>query len=302
MEENRSFRSGFIAIIGKPNVGKSTILNSLVGSKISITSPKPQTTRDRIVGVRHVPNGQLIFIDTPGLCKPSLLMERKMVNLAKESLLSTDLILTVTEPFGFEKEDRYVFALLPPSQDGKKTPVFLLINKIDRVDKRRLLPLIQEGMSLYPFQEILPLSALKGDNMDVLLQKSIDAMPSGPSYYPKELLTDREERFMIKESIREKIFHLTHQEIPYGVAVQVEEVTEREDGLLVIRATLFVERESQKAIVIGRGGRQLKAIGERARKELENYFKKKIFLDLWVKVYKDWRQNEQALRQLGYAE
>lgn len=298
-----SFKSGFIAIVGKPNVGKSTLLNVLVGTKIAITSRKPGTTRNKILGIRNIPNGQLIFVDTPGLYKPSLLLDRIMTRSAKESLLSTDLILVVTEPFGIGKEDDYVFSLLPsPDSQKKRTPVFLLINKIDCIDKRKLLPMMGKAASRYPFQEIIPISALLGDNMKVLFGKVVEAMPQGPCYYPGETSTDHDDAFVVKELVREKILGLTHQEIPYCVAIQVEEISQREDGLLMIHATIFVERESQKAILIGRKGQMLKKIGERTRKELETHFGKKIFLNLWVKVLKDWRQSPQALKRLGYVD
>lgn len=295
-----SFKSGFIAIIGKPNVGKSTILNSLVGQKIAITSRKPKTTRDKIFGIRNVPNGQLVFIDTPGIHRSSVLLDRGMMKQIRESLFSADLVLLVIHVFGFEKEDRYIFSLLPSQEGPQKTPVFLLINKIDCIDKRKLLPLIEQAASFYPFKEIIPISALKGDNLKVLLEKSIEAMPFGPCYYPQETTTDRDATFTAKELIREKILEETRQEIPYCVAVEIEEMSEREDGLLVIRAVIFVERESQKGILIGKNGQMLKTVGEKARKELEGHFGKKIFLGLWVKVLKDWRENLQDLRRLGY--
>ncbi len=296
-----SFKSGFIAIVGKPNVGKSTLLNVLVGTKIAITSRKPGTTRNKILGIRNISDGQLVFVDTPGLYRPSLLLDRVMVRSAKESLLSTDLILVVTNPFGFGKEDDYVFSLLPSTDSQKKkTPVFLLINKIDCIDRRKLLPMMEVAASRYPFQEIIPISALLGDNMKVLFEKVVEAMPQGPCYYPGDSSAGHDDAFVVKELVREKILGLTHQEIPYCVAVQMDEMSEREDGLLMIHATIFVERESQKAILIGRKGQMLKKIGERARKELETHFGKKIFLDLWVKVLKDWRQDERSLKQLGY--
>ncbi|MBI4437289.1 MAG: GTPase Era [Candidatus Omnitrophica bacterium] len=301
MEEASSFRSGFVAIVGKPNVGKSTLLNALVGQKIAITSKKPETTRERILGIRNFPKGQLIFVDTPGLRRPTFLLDREMIEAAKESLTSADLILTMVDAFGFKKEDHYVFSLLPP-KESKKIPVFLTINKIDCVDKKTLLPLIEEGNRLYPFQEIIPISALKGDNMAVLFEEAVKAMPKGPRYYPEEMATDHPPEFSVKELIREKILALTHQEIPYCIAVKIEEMSEREDGLMTIRATIFVERDSQKAIVIGRKGQMLKKIGTRARKELEGYFQKRVFLDLWVKVLRDWRQDREALKRLGYLE
>ena len=296
-----AFKSGFVAIIGKPNVGKSTILNALVGKKIAITSRKPETTRERISGIRNLPDGQLIFIDTPGLRRPAFLLDRKMIEASKESLVSADLILAVVDPFGFKKEDHYVFSLLS-LKDKKKIPVFLIINKIDCVDKRKLLPLIEEGNRLYPFREIIPISALKGDNMELLFQEAVEVMPTGPRYYPEEMTTDHPPEFSVRELIREKILNLTHQEIPYCIAVKIEEMSEREDGLMTIRATIFVERGSQKAIVIGRKGQMLKKIGSRSRKELEEYFQKRIFLDLWVKVLKDWRQDRESLKRLGYLE
>jgi len=318
MEKNHPFHSGFVTIIGKPNVGKSTLLNALVGQKVAITSRKPGTTRDKILGIRNFPNAQIVFMDTPGFRKAKLLLDRKMTVFIKESLVSTDLIFTLVDAFGLDDEDRRVFSFLPPASArildsgeispsekrmaDKKISVFLLINKVDCVDKRRLLPLIDAINRFYPFEEIIPISALKGDNIDSLLRKTVEALPEGPRYYPEGTVSDRDQAFAVKELIREKILAMTHEEVPYCTAVHVEEMVEREDGMLMIQATVYVERESQKAILIGKKGRMMKLIGERARRELEKLFGKKIFLGLWVKVLKDWRQSGEALRRLGYME
>jgi GTP-binding protein Era len=292
------FRSGHIAIIGRPNVGKSTLLNQLIGEKIAIVSPKPQTTRNRILGIRNFPNGQMIFVDTPGLHDAKGKFNRYMIKEAISAFEDVDIVLFLIEADGSGREDNiFILKNLERSQAKK----FLIINKIDRVKKGVLLPLIEEYKGLYPFLQIIPISALNGDGLDILLEEIIKVLPEGPRYYPEDQITDRSERFIVGEMIREKIFHLFGEEIPYSTAVVVDEFKEREGGGTVyIRATIYVEKESQKGIVVGRGGEMLKRVGKIAREDMERFLSKKVFLDLWVKVQKNWTRDDQAIRRLGY--
>ena len=291
------FKSGFVAMIGKPNVGKSTLLNALVEEKISIVSKKPETTRDKILGIRHLPQAQVCFVDTPGILRPTLLLTRQMVRRAKESLQDADVVVVVVQAFGLDGEDERVFLLLP--KEGK-IPVLLAINKVDSVKKERILPLIERSQKDYPFQEIIPISAKTGDQVDLLLKKIVEYLPQGVQYYPQDVTTDRPPEFKVRELIRERILELTREEVPYCVAVALEEMQERREDLLYLRGTIFVERDSQKGILIGEEGQMLKRIGERSRRDLETLLKKKVFLDLWVKVLRNWRRDPEALRRLGY--
>lgn len=299
MPTEKPFKSGYVAIIGKPNVGKSTVLNYLVGEKVAIVTEKPETTRDKISGILTRDDAQIIFVDTPGIHKPRNLLGKHMTRLAKESLLEVDLIVFILDiTSGITDEDKIIFSLL---KDAKK-PAILLINKIDLVSKSLALPLIDEASKSYEFKEIIPTSATKGDNMDVLLEKIIEYLPEGPKYFSDEQLTDKTERFMVGEMVREKALELTRQEVPYSLAVLVEEFKERpKKKLIYIRATIFVERPSQKKIIVGHKGQMLKDIGESARKDIEDFLKKRVYLDLWVKVYENWRRDPQALKTLGYA-
>lgn len=294
------FRSGFIALVGRPNVGKSTLLNRLIKQKLAIVSDKPQTTRTKILGIRHLPNAQLIFLDTPGIHKPKFALNRAMVKIALETLSEADLVLFLIEakePWG--AGDRFILEQIKTV----KSPVLLIINKIDLIQKGRLLPLLEESAKLYPFAEMIPISALEGDNLDRLEEAILRYLPEGPPYFPEETLTDQPLRFLAAEIIREKILHHTREELPYVVAVLLEEFKEEpERKLTSITATIFVERDSQKAIVIGKGGAMLKKIGQEAREELEFLLGTKVFLQLWVKVKKDWREDEPILREMGYGE
>mgnify|MGYP005847664007 FL=1 len=294
MDEGREFRSGFIAIIGRPNVGKSTLLNSLLGEKIAIISDKPQTTRNRIMGILSRPNTQLIFMDTPGIHKPQHKMNEAMVKSALATYNEVDAILFLVEAGGQPGTgDKFFIDTLA----GVKPPVFLLINKIDKVKKDSLLPIIDTYSSLYPFAEVIPISALLGD-LDGLVDTIIAGLPVGPKYFPEDQLTDQPERFIVSELIREKVFLLTREEVPYSTAVVIEDMKE-EKGIVRIEAVIYVERDSQKGIIIGKAGSLLRKIGTLAREDAERLLGTKIFLKLWVKVKKSWREDEGMLKSLG---
>jgi GTP-binding protein Era len=291
----KPFKSGFIAIIGRPNVGKSTLMNAILGEKISIISDRPQTTRNRILGVRNIEGGQLVFLDTPGIHKGKYLLNRLMVKDAMESIEGTNLILAVvdaTEPL--REEDEMVLESLKDS----KPPVFLIINKVDLIKKDLLLPQIARYSSSYSFKEIIPLSARTGEGVEELIGLIKDVIPEGPVYFPEEIVTDRPLRFIAAEIIREKAINLTREEIPYSIAVMIDEFKEKED-MVSINATIYVERDSQKGIIIGKGGSMLKSIGSEARREIEGVVGCKAYLGLWVKVHKGWRKDPRFLRELG---
>jgi GTP-binding protein Era len=295
-ENNEEFHSGYVAISGRPNVGKSTLLNAILGQKIAIVTPKPQTTRNRITGIKNLPDAQIIFIDTPGIHKPRHKLGETMVRTAVNALSEVDVVLYMVEPKEPVKGEHAIREML-----GKiHTPVFLIINKIDSVRKTELLPVIQRFEKLSPFQEIIPVSALKHDGIDILLRKITACLPLGPRYYPDDLITDQIERFMVSETIREKIMEMTEEEIPHSVAVEVVQWKERDDGLIAISCNIYVERESQKAIIIGKRGEMLKAAGSAARIDIEKLLNAKVFLEIWVKVKKHWRNNAQLLKEFGY--
>jgi GTP-binding protein Era len=294
MPGEKKFKSGFISIIGRPNVGKSTLLNSLLGEKIAIISDKPQTTRNRILGIVNRPGAQLVFIDTPGIHKPVHKMNEVMVKTALATYNEVDVVLMLVE--ATEKPgagDRFIIETL----SKVKTPVFLLINKVDLIEKQRLLPLMQEYSGLHSFAEIIPISALKNDLGD-LLDTILKHLPQGPKYFPDDQLTDQPERFIVAELVREKIFVLTKEEIPYSSAVIIEDMKEEPD-LTRIHAVIYVERDSQKGIIIGKGGAMLKQIGTLARQDAEHLLGVKVFLKLYVKVKKGWREDDAVLRNLG---
>lgn len=290
------FRSGYVSIIGRPNVGKSTLLNSILGEKIAIVSSKPQTTRNRIIGIKTLTNAQIIFIDTPGIHKPRQKLGEIMVKYAQESMREVDIILFMVEPLEPGTGDLYILERLK----GLKQHIFLVINKVDTVRKPDILPVIDAYSKLHPFKEIIPISALKRDGIDDLLNLILDYLPEGPKYYMEDNVTDQIERFMVSEIIREKIIEQTAEEVPYSVAVEITDWSEREDGVIFINANIFVEREGQKGIIIGKGGQRLKSIGTNARVEIENLLGVRVFLELWVKVKKDWRSNEKILKELGF--
>ncbi len=295
------FKSGFIGIIGRPNVGKSTLLNRIVGERIAITTHKPQTTRNRIMGIRNLTEeqaGQLIFLDTPGIHRGTSPLNRAMVDAATGTFGNVDLLLLIAEAGPApHPDDRFIIEAFRKSH----LPVFLAINKIDLVEKRILLPLIDTFQGLHPFREILPLSALKGDGVDHLITEIWKALPVGPRYFPEEMMTDRSERFIAAEIIREKITLRTHQEIPYATAVVVDAFKEDEaKNMIRIAVTIHVAKDSQKGIIIGKKGAMLKEIGTKARLEMEKFFAAKIFLELFVRVAKDWTNDPRMLQEFGY--
>ena len=292
------FKSGFIAIVGRPNVGKSTLLNAIVGEKLAITSRKPQTTRNRITGILNTGDGQFIFLDTPGIHDAKTPLNRCMVKAATSAFGEVDLILLLVEADrGLDPGDGLILEGLRSSA----VPVFLVINKVDLVEKPKLLPLIDRFRGLHDFREIVPVSAATGEGVGRLLELIVDAMPEGPKLFPDDLFTSQSERFIAAEIVREKILELTHREIPYATAVTVDSFKEDEErNRIRIAATITVEKESQKGILIGKGGRMLKEIGMQSRLEMERFFAAKIFLELFVRVRKDWTKDPRWLKEFGY--
>jgi GTPase len=291
-------KSGFVSLIGRPNAGKSTLLNRLVGTKLAIVSDKPQTTRNRILGVRNYPDAQVVFLDTPGIHRPLHRMNVRMVDAAVDTIREVDvigLVVDVTEPPG--KGDRFVLDLVKHAP----SPVFLILNKIDLIKKSRLLPIMQQYSELGSFAEIVPVSAGTGDNVDRLERVIIDRLPEGEAQYPADYLTDQPERFFAGEIVREKLLQFTHAEIPFSSAVVVDrfEEPEGEKGLLKLYCTIVVDRESQKPIILGRGGEMIKRIGIAAREDLERFFDTRVFLDLHVRVRSEWREDEGVLNDIG---
>ena len=296
------FRSGFVSIVGRPNAGKSTLLNALVGEKIAIVTPKPQTTRNRIQGIvnraaaKGQPAAQIILVDTPGVHKPQTSLNRKMMQEVQIALESQDLLLLLVDVSQkISAEDKFVLDL--GKRSGSKT--FLLLNKIDLVPKPALLPLIDEYQKLHSFAEIIPISALKKEGLEVLLEKIVATLPEGARYFPEEQITDQPERFLAAEIIREKVLRHTGKEVPYSVTVLVE-LWEESPNLVRIAAAVYCEREGQKAIIIGRGGQMLKKIGTQARKELEFRLGTKVFLELFVKVREGWRDSAEFVETLDW--
>src|SRR5207237_1226256 len=286
------------SLIGRPNAGKSTLLNRLVGTKLAIVSDKPQTTRNRILGVRNYDAAQVVFLDTPGIHRPLHRMNVRMVDAAVDTIREVDvlgLVVDVTEPPG--KGDRFVLDLVK----GAKAPVFLILNKIDLVKKPRLLPIMQQYAGMGSFAEIVPVSAATGDNVDRLERAIVDRLPEGEPLYPADYLTDQPERFFAAEIVREKLLQFTHAEIPFSSAVVVDRFEEAQGPKTVLKlyCTIVVERESQKPIVVGRGGEMIKRIGTAAREDLERFFDTRVFLDLHVRVKSEWREDEALLNDIG---
>jgi GTP-binding protein Era len=291
-------KAGFVSFVGRPNAGKSTLLNRLVGTKLAIVSDKPQTTRNRILGVKNQPDAQIVYVDTPGIHRPLHRMNVRMVDIAVQSMREVDLValvVDITEPTG--KGDRFVLDLIKDAA----APVVLVLNKIDLIKKMKLLPMIARYAEFDRFAEIVPVSAAKGDNVDRLERVFIDRLPEGEPLYPQDYLTDQPERFFAAEIVREKLLQFTHAEIPFASAVVIERFEEPVGprGLLRLHCTIVVDRESQKPIVVGRGGDMIKKIGTAAREELERFFETRVFLDLHVRVRTDWREDEGVLTDIG---
>ncbi|QTH46140.1 GTPase Era [Cohnella sp. LGH] len=298
--QKKGFKSGFVAIVGRPNVGKSTLMNQAIGQKIAIMSDKPQTTRNKIHGVYTTDDMQIVFLDTPGIHKPNSKLGNYMVKAAEGALNEVDAILfltDVTEPIG--GGDRYIMEQLKKVTD---TPVFLVLNKIDKIHPEAMLPVIEKFRKQMDFTEIVPVSALQGNNVNALLEQVSKYLKEGPMYYPADQITDHPEQFVCAELIREKLLQLTREEIPHSIAVEIESMSVADNGLVNIGAVIYVERDSQKGIIIGKNGGLLKEVGKLARLDMERLLGSKIFLELWVKVNKDWRNRESILKTLGYRE
>ena len=292
-------KSGFVSIIGRPNVGKSTFMNRVIGHKIAIMSDKAQTTRNKIQGVMTREDAQIIFLDTPGIHKPKHKLGDYMMRVAKNTLSEIDAIMfmvNVNEDIG--RGDEYIMEMLK----NVNTPVFLVLNKIDLVHPDALMPKIEKYKTYMDFTEIVPISALEGLNVDHFIDVLKDYLPEGPKYYPDDQISDHPEQFVVGEIIREKILHLTSEEIPHAIGVNVDRMIKESEERVRIEATIFVERDSQKGIVIGKGGKKLKEVGKRARRDIEMLLGSKVYLELWVKVQKDWRNKVNFIRQMGYVE
>jgi GTPase len=291
-------KSGFVSILGRPNSGKSTLLNRLIGEKISIVTDKPQTTRHVIRGIVTTPEGQIIFLDTPGIHKPIHRMNERMMKSVRSAMADVDLMLLIVDcSAAFGRGDEFALELLK----SVPTKKILLLNKIDRIDKKELLPIMDRYSRLASFEEIVPISALTGENVEETMKQVFLRLPEGPMFFPTDQISDQPERAIAAEMIREKLIILTEEEMPYSTAVVIDRFEEGEK-LHRIFASIFVERDSQKAIVIGKGGQKLKQIGTDARKDLEEFFGRKIFLELHVKVRKNWRDDEETLKSLGLGE
>jgi len=291
-------KSGFVSIVGRPNSGKSTLLNYLVGEKVSIVTDKPQTTRHLVRGIVTKPAGQIVFLDTPGIHKPVHRMNERMMKAARGAMADVDLILLIVDvSAAFGRGDEFTLELLKPVAAKK----FLLLNKIDLVEKKKLLPMIDRYSKAGNFEEIIPISALTGENLEIAVEQIFKHLPEGPMFYPADQISDQQERAIAAEMIREKLIVSTEEEMPYSTAVVIDKF-EEDEKLHRIYASIFVERDSQKAIVIGKAGQRLKQIGIEARQELEAFFGRKVFLELHVKVKKHWRDDEETLRSLGLGE
>ncbi|MDF2870939.1 MAG: GTP-binding protein Era [Anaerocolumna sp.] len=296
--KKQEFKSGFVTLIGRPNVGKSTLMNHLIGQKIAITSDKPQTTRNRIQTVYTQDDGQIIFLDTPGIHKAKNKLGEYMVSIAERTMKEVDVILWLVEPSTFiGAGERHIAEQLTKV----KTPVILVINKVDTVKKEEILKFIEAYKDIYPFAEIVPVSALKGENTKELLKTIFSYLPKGPMYYDEDTITDQPEKQITAELIREKALRFLSDEIPHGIAVAIDSMKERKDGSMIdIDATIVCERDSHKGMIIGKKGEKLKQIGMQARKEIENLLDMQVNLKLWVKVKKDWRDSDFLIKNYGY--
>lgn len=299
MNKANTFKSGFVAVVGRPNVGKSTLINALIGDKIVIVSDKAQTTRNRIICVYTDEEKQIVFMDTPGIHKPKHKLGEFMVDAAIESLKEIEAVLFVVA--GNEKRgpgDNFILEQLKKV----KVPVFLVINKIDTLEREDILKTIVTYQEAYPFAGIIPISAKEKDNLDEVLKVLTKVLPEGPQYFPEDMITDQPERLIIADIVREKILLKTRDEVPHAIAVDVDEMKTRDDGMTYVRSTIYCERDSQKGIIIGKRGAMLREIGGEARADIERLLATKVYLDLWVKVKKDWRNKSGMLSELGYKE
>jgi GTP-binding protein Era len=296
--QSSTFRCGYVAIVGKPNVGKSTLLNSFLNQKISIVSPKPQTTRHKVIGLLSTESSQVIFLDTPGLIRPKYLLQEFMMDHALSAMADADLVLMMIDATKWDRNGNDVGDL--PWLRDLRQPVYLVINKVDLVHKPEILPMIESYSRVYAFREIFPISALKRDNTDALLSSIVSALPVHPPYYPLDIVSEQSERFFVSEIVREKIFVLCREEVPYSTTVRIIEFKEKEEGKTLIRAEIIVSRDSQRGIIIGREGVMVKRIGEESRKEIETFLQRPAYLDLHVKVYREWREKKHMLEKLGY--
>ena len=299
MNKANTFKSGFVAVVGRPNVGKSTLINALIGDKIVIVSDKAQTTRNRIICVYTDEEKQIVFMDTPGIHKPKHKLGEFMVDAAIESLKEIEAVLFVVA--GNEKRgpgDNFILEQLKKV----KVPVFLVINKIDTLEREDILKTIVTYQEAYPFAGIIPISAKEKDNLDEVLKVLTEVLPEGPQYFPEDMITDQPERLIIADIVREKILLKTRDEVPHAIAVDVDEMKTRDDGMTYVRATIYCERDSQKGIIIGKRGAMLREIGGEARADIDRLLATKVYLDLWVKVKKDWRNKSGMLSELGYKE
>lgn len=300
-QKNKNFKSGYVAIIGRPNVGKSTLINHVIGQKLCITSRRPQTTRHRLLGIKTTEAAQVIYVDTPGMHPDNKrAMNRYMNRAAASSIEDVDVILFVVEGLQWTHEDSLVLDRL---KAHAKAPVFLVLNKVDKLNKKEeLFPHVQKVSEWFDFANVVPISARRGENVDALEEAILKMLPVGDLIYPADQLTDRSSRFLVAELVREKLFRHLGQELPYAMTVEVEEYTTDPDGLIRIGAVIYVERAGQKGIVIGKGGELLKSVGKEARVEMQKLLDSKVFLRLWVKVREGWSDNERMLQSLGYQE
>lgn len=295
-DKYRNFRSGYVALVGLPNVGKSTLLNQMLKYKISIISRRPQTTRKKVLGILTRDNFQIVFIDTPGLIEPGYALQERLVKYVERAIEDADAIVYLVEATDANSDMEAMRLSLAPV----KKPVILAINKIDLIPHHQLLPLIAGYREAYEFSAIVPISALKDEGVEELLAEIRKVLPQSPPYYPPDLISDQQERFFVAEIIREKIFQLYGEEIPYSTHVEIDEFKERPGEKDFIRATIYVERSSHKGIIIGKGGRALKRVGEYARQEIEQFLGRPVFLELFVKVLENWRRKKSNLKMLGY--
>lgn len=298
-ETDTPFHSGFVALVGRPNVGKSTLMNAVLGEKISIVSAHAQTTRTKITGVWNGAHCQEVFLDTPGMHKPQSKLGEVIRQAAVDALDEVDIIVLLCacdDPLG--AGDRYLLRLI----EGKQVPVFLVLSKIDLISREKLMKKIVQYSTLYPFKEIIPLSAVTGDNLDDFTRMIEKYLPEGPKYFPDDMVTDQPERNIVQEIVREKLLLRTRDEVPHAIGVFAEEFTERDNGKVYIRCTIYVERESQKRIIIGKDGALLREAGRDAREEIQRLIGAPVYLDLWVKVSRDWKNKDYVLRELGYKE